>query len=374
MIILTNQKRETRVHTSRWAIRRKANGFTLIELLVVIAIIAMLIVLLLPAVQQAREAARRTQCRNHLKQLGLALHNYHDTHRVFPAGYFSWPTSTGSGPTFAMIDPVTWDGAPGWGWGSALLPFMDQASLASQLTGALPIWHPLNTDAVRAKLTTFLCPSATGGDDEFTVRDATGNPLLINGNPVVLGRSHYVASHGQESCWGECGAALTGKIFTDIYSGTTTTITINGDVSKVADGPFYRNSKTRFRDVTDGTSNTVFLGEHSSKLSEKTWVGVVAGAFTHPNLNSPENGPDAAATLTLVHAGPSGGELDISGFPIVHSVNFPTLHVGQMFSEHEGGGQICLGDGSVRFISENVDLLLWAELSSIGEGEVTGEF
>src|SRR5690606_17395554 len=146
------------------------------------------------------------------------------------------------------------------------------------------------------------------------------------------------------------------------------------DVSRVADGPFFRNSRTQFRDITDGTTNTIFLGEHSSTLSEKTCVGVVRGAFTHPRFSTPENGPDATATLMHVHAGPPGGELDITGFPIIHPVNFPTYHVGQMFSEHPGGGQIGLGDGSVRFVSENIDLLLWAELSSMGEGEVIGEF
>lgn len=349
-------------------------GFTLIELLVVIAIIAILIALLLPAVQQAREAARRTQCRNNLKQLGLALHNYHDAHSTFPAGYYSYPTRDGSGPAAANIDPVTWDGAPGWGWGTALLPYMEQTNLAARLRGEIPIWAPEVRNEITTKLQMFLCPSASGGDEAFTVRDEPGNPLLINGSTIQLGRSHYVASHGQESCWGECGAASTGEIFTNIYTGTTTTVTVNGDVSKVADGPFFRNSKTRFRDVTDGTSNTIFLGEHSSKLSEKTWVGVVPGAFTHPSFTSPENGPDAAATLTLVHAGPSGGELDITGFPIIHPVNFPTYHVGQMYSEHTGGGMVCLGDGSVRFISENIDLILFAELSSISENEVTGEW
>ncbi|MEQ9409125.1 MAG: DUF1559 domain-containing protein [Fuerstiella sp.] len=354
--------------------RGRSWGFTLIELLVVIAIIGVLVALLLPAVQQAREAARRTQCRNNLKQLGLALHNYHDAHSTFPAGYYSYPTRTGNGPPAANIDPQTWDGAPGWGWSSALLPYMDQANLAASLRGEIPIWDPSVRDLISTKLPMFLCPSASGGDESFTVRDASGSPLLIGGSPLQLGRSHYVASHGQESCWGECGAALTGEIFTNIYTSTTTTITIDGDVSRVADGPFYRNSRTRFRDVTDGTSNSIFLGEHSSRLSEKTWVGVVPGAYTHPRFRSPENGPDAAATLTLVHAGPSGGELDITGFPIIHPVNFPTYHVGQMYSEHTGGGLVCLGDGSVRFISENINLLLFAELSSISEGEVIGEF
>lgn len=349
-------------------------GFTLIELLVVIAVIAVMVSLLLPAVQQAREAARRTQCRNRLKQLGLALHNYHDVHRALPAGYYSWPTRDGSGPVSARIDPITWDGGPGWGWIAALLPYLEQSNLAHQLPGERPIWDSTLAEFVSAKIPELLCPSASGGDESFAVLDAAGRPLRIGGQDVRLGRSHYVASHGQESCWGECGSALTALVFTDIYTSTTTTVTVNGDVSVVADGPFYRNSGTRFAEVTDGLSNTIFIGEHSSRLSDKSWAGVVPGAFTHPRYRTPENGADAAATLTLVHAGPSGGELDITGFPIIHPVNFPTLHVGQMYSEHTGGGHIGLGDGSVRFVSENINLILWAELSSMGEGEVTGEF
>lgn len=349
-------------------------GFTLIELLVVIAIIGLLIALLMPAVQQAREAARRAACRNHLKQLGLALHNYHEAHSVFPPGYVSYGTSDGSGPAWANIDPVTWDAAPGWGWGTLLLAYLDQAPLAQQLPGDRAIWDPQVQAAVGTKLPVFLCPSVSGEHEPFTVEDAAHAPLQFAGRTLRVGRSHYVASHGQESCWGQCGAQGTTTIFTNIYTATTAQVVVNGDVSRVADGPFYRNSRTRFRDITDGTTNTIFLGEHSSRLSDKTWVGVVPGAYTHPRLLSPVNGSDAAATLTLVHAGPSGGELNITGFPIIHPVNYPALHVGQMFSEHEGGGHVCLGDGSVRFISENIDLLLFAELSSMGEGEVVGEF
>ncbi len=353
---------------------RPRRGFTLIELLVVIAIIAILVSLLLPAVQQAREAARRTLCKNNLRQLGIALHNYHDLHSTFPAGYYSYGTSDGTGPAAANINPLTWDAAPGWGWGMMLLPLTDQAPLYESLDVNRSCWDPTNAVAVQSTLPTFLCPSATGETQAFVVRDEAADPLLIDGAEIRFGRSHYVASHGQESCWGECGAAPAGIIFNDIYNSTTSMVTINGDASKVADGPFYRNSATRIRDITDGTTNTVFLGEHSSRLSEKTWVGVVPGAFTHPNFTSPENGPDAAATLVLVHAGPSGGELDITGFPIIHPVNFPTYHVGQMYSEHSGGGFTCLGDGSVRFVNENIDLFVWAELSSISEGELIGEY
>ena len=354
--------------------RQQRLGFTLVELLVVIAIVGVLISLLLPAVQAAREAARRMSCGNNLKQIGLAMQNFHASRRQFPAGYLSHPTSDGTGPAAARIDPVTWDAAPGWGWGAQLLPYLEQSTISQAIDEKQPIWTPEYADTIATNLQVFLCPSATGEPDPVVLRDEPGEPLLIAGREIVVGRSHYVASHGQESCWGECGASRTGEVFTNIYDSSTETVVIDGDVSRVADGPFYRNSATRIRDITDGTSNTIFLGEHSSALSDKTWVGVVPGAFTHPKFHSPENGPDAAATLVLVHAGPSGGELDITGFPIVHPINFPTFHVGQMYSEHPGGGQVALGDGSVRFVRDDINLFLFAELSSIDEGELIEEF
>ncbi len=354
--------------------RKPRSAFTLIELLVVIAIIGILVGLLLPAVQKVREAASRMQCTNNLKQIGLALHSHHDAHDRFPEGYISYPTSDGTAPAWAHIDPQTWDAGPGWGWGAQLLPFLEQGNVTANIDFDTPLWDSAYTDLIATRIPVFLCPSSSGPDDPFVAQAQDGSPFMIDGRQVVLGRSHYVANHGQESCWGECGAALTGTIFTDIYTSQTKTITINGDVSRVADGPFYRNSKTNFHHVSDGTSNTIFFGEHSSALSDKTWVGVVPGAYTHPKFSSPENGPDAAATLVLVHAGPSGGELDITGLPIIHPINFPTFHVGQMYSEHTGGGNVCMGDGSVRFISETIPLLTFAELSSMDEGEVIGDF
>lgn len=277
-------------------------------------------------------------------------------------------------PPPADRDPETWDAPPGWGWTAYLLPYLEEANITVQINMESPIWDPAYADVIRSTIPTLLCASSSGPTEPFFVNDPTGQRLVIQGREIEVGRSHYAASHGQESCWAQSGPIPTTLVFTNIYSAETETVELNGDASLVADGPFFRNSHTRFSKITDGLSKTIFLGEHSSVLSDKTWVGVIPGAYTHPRIATPENGPDTAGTLTLVHGGPSGGELDITGFPIIHPVNFPTLHCGQMYSEHPGGGNICMGDSSVRFVDENVDLMLWAELSSMNEDEIIEEF
>jgi prepilin-type N-terminal cleavage/methylation domain-containing protein len=326
---------------SRPAPVSRLRGFTLIELLVVIAIIAILISLLLPAVQQAREAARMTQSKNNLKQIGLALHNYLETHRVFTASYLA-------DTRHPSRDPNTFDGPNGFAWGAMLLPFLDQSPLYNQLRTDRPCWDPINAIPAAINLPVFMSPSATNSNGPMTVRDGSGNQL------ARFGRSHYVANAGRDEFWGYAIA----------------------DASSIADGPLYRNSRTREADVTDGLSNTVFIGEHSI-ISDKTWVGVVPGASVCAldPARFPITACDRAATLVNVHSGPAQAEIDpLTGFAPIHPPNSPLCHVCQMYSPHVGGAHILLGDGSVRFVSQFVHQPTWAALSSCRDGQVVGEY
>jgi prepilin-type N-terminal cleavage/methylation domain-containing protein/prepilin-type processing-associated H-X9-DG protein len=321
----------------------RQRGFTLVELLVVIAIIGVLVSLLLPAVQQARESARRMSCTNNLKQLGLALHSYHDALHRFPSAYVADTRSPSR-------NSETFDGPPGFGWGALCLPYLEQGSLSQQFDMNLPCWHTRNAAAAEQKLKLFLCPSATGNTQPvFDVKSASNSVL------ARFARSNYVASAGQEEPWG-----LTAE-----------------DYFGVADGPLYRNSRTRIADVTDGLSQTVFIGEHSSVLSNKTWVGVVPGAEVC--ANNPQKFPitecDHAATMVNVHSGPASDEIDpVTGFAPIHPPNSPLCHVCQMYSEHPAGANVLLGDGSVRFISMFIHQPTWAALSSRGDGDAVGEY
>jgi prepilin-type processing-associated H-X9-DG protein len=311
-------------------------------LLVVIAVIAILMSLLMPSVQQAREAARSASCKNNLKQVGLAFHNYHDSFRTFPAAYLA-------DTRHPQRDPDTYDGPNGFAWGAMLLPQLDQSPLYNAFDFHRPCWDPVNAVPARTVLEVFLCPSATNADGPMPVRDSSGAVL------ATFSRSTYVANAGQDEPWG--------------YQ--------LEDHAAIADGPLYRNSRTRARDVTDGLSNTVFIGEHSSVLSNKTWVGVVPSAAVC--ANDPNKFPitqcDRAATLVNVHSGPATAEIDpVTGFAPIHPPNSPLCHVCQMYAEHPGGAHVLLGDGSVRFVSAFVHQPTWAGLSSRAKGEVIGEF
>jgi len=318
---------------------RRIRGFTLVELLVVIAIIGILVALLLPAIQASREAARRTECSNNLKQMGLALSNYHDTYRRFPPSYVIQP---GGGGVHGTPDATTRDAGPGWGWGALLLPYLEKQSLDDTLDYNLPCWDAANSAAVQTKLDDFICPSATGADKSFDVKDNSGSTL------ATFARSCYVANVGQEEPWGHT---------VDSYDA-------------IADGPLYRNSTTSAADVLDGLSTTVFVGEHHPRLSDKTWVGVVPGASICPTPQFAFAICEPAGTLVNSHSGPSSFESP----PVIHPPNSHLAHVCGMFAEHPTGCNVVMGDGSVHLISEDIHQPTWAALCSRAKGDVVSDF
>jgi prepilin-type N-terminal cleavage/methylation domain-containing protein/prepilin-type processing-associated H-X9-DG protein len=344
----------------------RRNGFTLVELLVVIAIIGILVALLLPAAQSAREAGRRVECLNHLKQIGVALHNYHDIHHKLAPAYARNPNGTsGSDYGISYLDNNS-NGSPGWAWGTLILPQLEQQTHYNSFRLDLPCWATENKAFVAMKQGVFLCPSATGGSDGFSVQQEGSDVRHgVSFSPdIYFAHSHYVTNAGIHQPWGR----------TTAYSydfEQPEPIPANGNAPASIEGPFYRNSKTRFADVTDGLSNTVFIGEHSSVLSNKTWVGVVPGAVTPPRLDlrpwpSENNG---AGCLVGVHSGP-----DTHDHPqvIIHAPNHPFGHTDEMYSQHPGGANVLFGDGSVRFISQFINPFTWVAMSTRNQGEVVG--
>ncbi len=293
---------------------RDRKAFTLIELLVVIAIIAVLIGLLLPAVQKVREAANRLQCSNNLKQLGLGLQNYHSVFNQFPNGYVDRQT--------AVANPL--DLGHGWGWAVFLLPFMEQENLYKQINLSAPILDPSNQASVSSMVKSYLCPS-----------DNHGESFVPSGISQKVGPSNYVALFG------------TGEISDDPGRGN---------------GVFYRNSNTRFADITDGTSNTLCVGERSSNLLKCTWVGVIPGALAVSPLNPGQN--ELGHPLIMGHTGP----WDPAKPP--HTPNSKNAHVDDFWSRHVSGVNFLLCDGSVRMINNSINPQTWAALGTRSSGEV----
>ena len=303
--------------------RFSRRGFTLIELLVVIAIIGVLIGLLLPAVQAAREAARRTQCSNNLKQLGLALHNYHDAIGSFPPGFISLPGSNGDNM------------GPGWGWNAQVLSRMEQTPLYNSINFSLPIEFPANQTSRLITVSGLACPSDSSFQSTFTVVDDTTS----NSNPGTA--ICDVASSNYPGCFG------------------------TGDPSNIpgrdfGNGLFFRNRVVRIADITDGTSQTLAIGERSQNLSRATWTGAVTHSAVPVTELQAENGldPESGDALVVSHT----GELD--------GPNSKPAHADQFWSRHPGGAQFCFADGSVRFLKEKRPLKIFQALATRSGGEI----
>ena len=347
--------------------RNRSRGFSLLELLVVIAIIGLLVALLLPAIQRTREAARRAQCLSNLRQIGLGMSNYQDARRVYPPAYVGNPHATGSVAGVSFPDGND-NGPSGFAWGALLLPYVEEQSLYDQFDFAQPFWAGSNTLVAQTRVALYLCPSASGGSDGYSVDryqgPAWGPDLIpVGSNPfspeIVVAHSHYVTSAGCHQPWGR-------EIVYDNFD-LPELVSGNGPpVETYIEGAFYRNSHFGPRHFSDGLSKTVFVGEHSSVLSDKTWVGVPPWGVTCPKEPFASD-CNSGGALVSVHSGPDAHDRPQV---IIHAPNNPVGHTDQMWSEHGDGCNVLFGDGSVRFIQESIDLNLWVALTTRAGNEI----
>ena len=313
-------------------------GFTLIELLVVIAIIAILIALLLPAVQQAREAARRSQCKNNMKQIGLALHNYHDVYNTFPPGYVG------------QTDGSMKAGYGLWSWSALILPYIDQAPLFNQLqpgkSGGASLAYDTgsNASAMRTPLSAWKCPSDVAPDT-----NDGGGRLLTTPNAstpstaVAVTSTNYV---GVNNAWGLLNSRSSSPNAQDATTG--------------AMGTFYQNSKIGIRDLLDGTSNTVVVGERKWQSVDTTPYQFKAAVMFVVDTTG-TLGTATQHTVGALGAAGDDGLVWALGCTMTKlndksATAIANNEARQGFSsQHAGGAHFLMGDGAVRFISENIN-------------------
>jgi prepilin-type processing-associated H-X9-DG protein len=289
-----------------------------VELLVVIAIIGILVALLLPAVQAAREAARRAQCNNNLKQIGIALHNYHDTYKMFPPGWIPQAGMPGSGSGYA------------WGWGTSILPFMELQSLPEQIqAGQITIHQAASTPAIRAimqiPIAPYRCPSDTG--------PPTNNWLSMASQRLAT--SNYVGAHNSDHFFSSGGTRAADHIDRG--------------------GCFHSQGGVRFRDIKDGTSNTWAVGERKWVFEDVNGNKLISaaahafGAVVEPHSHTWRRGYQLAVGVYRMNLDGT----DQTGQIYAGQVS---QRGAQGFSSmHPGGAQFCLADGSVRFVAETID-------------------
>ena len=350
--------------------RVRKSGFTLIELLVVIAIIAILIALLLPAVQQAREAARRTECKNKLKQLGLALHNYHDTHGTFPGNEVGCVVD---------VPPSAVNCWEGWSGLAMILPYIDQAPLYN-LANFDHYWDETvapgqnNRSVTRTFIPAFVCPSDPNGGGK--IDDASGPAsYCLSAGPAStwhLPKQHMVGMFSRES-------SVRGR---DVKDGTSNTIMASevqiGDWGGVNNANLYLS----YRNSNAG--NLLSTGTSSNRKFDTSAANLAAIQAYHANclagLSSSTHGSNDETgrfwSSGRVHWGPWFNTLMVPNTQGTCDADTSetTMDLKSASSWHEGGVQLLLADGSVRFASENIDQATWVGLGSIRGGETLGEW
>ena len=326
---------------SRSSVRARSRGFTLIELLVVIAIIAILIALLLPAVQQAREAARRTQCKNSLKQLALACHNYESTYDQFPIGHqfvgaFDGNTRDG-------------DGGTGYSWGAYILPFVEGANIANQFNYSYPL-SGLNQPASEVSnavvagsvLPFYKCPSDTGPNKQ---RFGGNQPFAYD-----AALSNYAANAGS------------------FHNSLGTAVTAGSQGQMRRNGVIMRDQGAKIRDIYDGTSNTILIGEQAWEIKDNLARTLRAGreqTLAFGSINQATGWAQGRTSFVLMNGTYAINTSPVRGRWGPSQTSASSLHV--------GGAQFAFADGSARFISENIQHTARGARETGGWGSINGD-
>lgn len=298
---------------------KAARGFTLVELLVVIAIIGILIGMLLPAVQQVREAARRIQCGNNVRQIGLALMNYESANMRFPSGW----------TTVSDFQPLE---EPGWGWSAEILPFIEQNNVFAQINRTVSIDDPMHHDVIQITIPVYMCPSDPSEElqnldvhieeDDHDDDDDHHRIAFIHGDD----------EHEHDELWASRSN----------YSGVFGSGSLE-DFPGRGNGAFFANSKLALSEFRDGLSNTIIVAERTNEHGPISWIGMI------PELEA------AAARIV--------GAAD-------HPLSDDHGHLEDFGSNHPGGINLVLGDGSTHFLNENVSFGVYQALATRAGGEV----
>jgi prepilin-type N-terminal cleavage/methylation domain-containing protein len=274
------------LNKAQFMLRIQRTAFTLIELLVVIAIIGILVALIIPAVQAAREAARRATCKNHLRQIGLALHSHHDVRKMLPTGWLGFDTAGNPHP----------EGQRAWGWASRILPYLEEDALFNTIQFNRPITDPLNRPGRETVLAIYRCPADPAPANVFSLQREAGGQAIVD-----LSRSNYVGVYGTREL---------------------------ESFPSDGDGVFFHNSRIRFKNIVDGLSKTFVVGERSSHLGGSTWVGVV-----------PEGEEAMARIVGSADLPPNPASLD-SG----HLDDFSSSHATGAHFLYADGGVVLISD------------------------------